>query len=111
SGNGSFNALNNSGGTEYGDTFFRLSTASGLAVADYFTPFNEESLAASDLDVGSGGMLLLPDQSGSFPHLMLGGGKQGKLYLMNRDMMTAGNNHYNAGGSSDMVVQTVSLGG
>jgi len=111
SGNGSFNAFNNAGGTEYGDTFFRLSTSSGLAVADYFTPFNQETLAGNDLDVGSGGMLLLPDQGGPFPHLMLGGGKQGKLYLINRDMMTAGDNHYNAGGSSDMVVQTVSLGG
>ena len=54
-GNGSFNALNNSGGTEYGDTFIRLSTSQNLAVADYFTPFNEAFLAANDLDVGSGG--------------------------------------------------------
>src|SRR5207237_5152556 len=44
-GNGSFNALNNSGGTEYGDTFIRLSTSQNLAVADYFTPFNEAFLA------------------------------------------------------------------
>jgi hypothetical protein len=42
---------------------------------------------------------------------MLGGGKQGRLYLINRDMMTAGNNHYNSGGSSDAVVQTLALGG
>jgi len=110
-GNGSFNALNNSGGTEYGDSFLRLSTSQGLAVADYFTPFNQAFLANNDLDVGSGGLLLMPDQPGPFPHLMLGGGKQGRLYLINRDMMTAGNNHYNSGGSSDAVVQTVALGG
>jgi len=50
-GNGSFNAFNNSGGTEYGDSFLRLSTAQGLAVADYFTPYNQATLAANDLDV------------------------------------------------------------
>ena len=110
-GNGSFNALNNSSGTEYGDSFIRLTTSSRLAVADYFTPFNQAFLAANDLDVGSGGALLLPDQPGPVPHLMLGGGKQGRLYLMNRDMMTTGNNHYNAAGSSDSVAQTVALGG
>ena len=108
-GNGSFNALNGSGGTEYGDSFIRLTTSSRLSVADYFTPYNQSFLAANDLDVGSGGALLLPDQAGTFPHLMIGGGKQGRLYLMNRDMMTAGNNHYNSGGSADAVVQTVSL--
>ena len=106
-GNGSFNALNNSGGTEYGDSFIRLTTSTRLAVADYFTPFNQAFLAANDLDVGSGGVMLLPDQPGSFPHLMIDGGKQGRLYLINRDTMTTGNNHYNSGGSSDAVAQTV----
>ncbi|HXJ72619.1 MAG TPA: hypothetical protein VNM37_07190, partial [Candidatus Dormibacteraeota bacterium] len=110
-GNGSFNAFNNSGGTEYGDSFIRLSTAGGLTVADYFTPYNQQVLADNDIDVGSGGLTLLPDQPGPFPHLMLGGGKEGKVYLINRDMMTAGNNHCNAGGTTDAVVQTVSLGG
>lgn len=110
-GNGSFNALNNSGGTEYGDTFMRLTTSTRLAVADYFTPYNQAFLAANDLDIGSGGVLLLPDQPSQFPRLMLGGGKEGRLYLMNRDMMTTGNNHYNAGGSSDAVAQKVALGG
>lgn len=110
-GNGSFNAFNNSGGTEYGDTFIRLTTSGRLAVADYFTPYNQAFLADNDLDIGSGGVLLLPDQGGPNPRLMLGGGKQNRLYLMNRDMMTAGNNHFNAGGSSDAVLKTVALGG
>jgi hypothetical protein len=110
-GNGSFNALNGSGGTEYGSSFIRLSTQSGLAVADYFTPYNQAFLADNDLDVGSGGVLLVPDQPGPFPRLMIGGTKVQRLYLMNRDMMTAGNNHYNNGGSSDAVLQTLALGG
>ena len=110
-GNGSFNALNGSGGTEYGSSVLRLSTSSGLSVGDYFTPYNQQHLADNDLDVGSGGVMLLPDQTGTFPHLMTAGGKESKLYLINRDMFTAGNNHYNNGGSSDAILQTVTLGG
>jgi hypothetical protein len=107
-GNGSFNALNGSGGTEYGDSFIKLSTTNGLAVADYFTPWNQATLAANDTDLGSGGLLLLPDQSGTYPHLLLGAGKEGKIYVINRDQFTTGNNHYNTSGSFDSVAQSVS---
>jgi hypothetical protein len=106
-GNGIFNVTNNFGNTEYGDSFIKLSTTNGLAVADYFTPYNQFSLQAGDLDLGSGGLLILPDQSGTNPHLLLGAGKQGLIYLINRDQMTTGNNHYDATGSVDFVVQTV----
>ena len=50
-GNGSFNATNGLGHTEYGDSFIRLSSSNGLAVADYFTPYNQDVLAANDLDL------------------------------------------------------------
>jgi len=106
-GNGIFTATNNSGGTEYGDTFMKLSTSNGLSVADYFTPWNQASLALNDTDLGSGGLMLLPDQPGNFPHLLVGAGKEGKIYLINRDQMTTGNNHYNATTSVDSVVQTL----
>lgn len=106
-GNGVFTATNNSGGTEYGDSFIKLSTAGSLSVTDYFTPYNQQHLADIDLDLGSGGVVLLPDQPGPVPHLLVGAGKEGKIYLINRDMFTAGNNHYNAGGSTDAVLQTV----
>lgn len=87
-GNGIFNATN-SGGTEYGDCFMRLSTTNGLAVADWFSPFNQASLAAGDTDLGSGGCILLPDAVGSVahPHLLLGAGKEGKMYLIDRDSL------------------------
>lgn len=107
-GNGTFTATNNSGGTEYGDSFMKLSTAGSLTVTDYFTPYNQANLALNDTDVGSGGLLLLPDQPGSFPHLLLGAGKQGVIYLINRDQMTTNNNHYDATGTVDFVVQTIS---
>jgi hypothetical protein len=106
-GNGTFNVTNNSNGTEYGDSFIKLSTTNGLAVADYFTPYDQATLAQNDTDLGSGGLLLLPDQTGTYPHLLLGAGKAGKIYIINRDQLTTGNNHFNATGSVDYVAQIV----
>ena len=101
-GNGPFNADTN--GTEYGDSFLKLSTTNGLAVADYFTPFNQASLAAGDTDLGSGGPVLLPDEVGSTNHLHLivGAGKGRTIYLIDRDNM----GHYNPANDSQ-IVQTV----
>ena len=86
-GNGSFSA--DVGGGDYADSFVKLSTTNGLAVADYFTPYNQLTLANNDTDLGSGGALLLPDAVGSVahPHLLVGGGKEGKVYLLDRDNM------------------------
>ena len=82
-GNGSFNAANGN----YGDSFVKLTASGGLAFADYFSPFNQFALDTSDEDLGSGGVMLLPDSLGStaHPHLMVGSGKQGTIYLVDRD--------------------------
>jgi hypothetical protein len=106
-GNGTFTATNGAGGTEYGDSFMRLSTTNGLAVVDYFTPYNQATLALNDTDLGSGASILLPDQPGPNPHLLVGAGKGGTIYLVNRDQMTTNNTHYNATSSFDPIVQTV----
>ena len=58
-----------------------------LTVADYFTPANQAFLSRNDKDLDSGGTLILPDQPGPFPHLLLTGGKQGTLYLIDRDAL------------------------
>jgi hypothetical protein len=108
-GDGNFNAFNNSGGTEYGSTFLKLSTSGGLSVADYFTPQNQAYYRTNDLDVGSGGVMLLPDQSGPVPHMMIGAGKPGTAYLINRDQMTTGNDHFDP--SQDAVLTSVQLAG
>src|SRR5271163_2813136 len=86
-GNGSFSA--NTNGGDYADTIVKLSTTNGLAVADYFTPSDQASLAAGDTDLGSGGPMLLPDSMGSaaHPHLLVGCGKEGTIYLVDRDNM------------------------
>ena len=108
-GDGDFTATNNSGGTDYGDSIIKLSTSGGLSVADYFTSQNQAFDSANDLDVGSGGVTLLPDQSGSFPHLMIGAGKPGTAYLINRDQMTASNDHFDP--TQDAVLTSVQLAG
>src|SRR5437867_8510081 len=102
-GNGTFDTA--APRTNYGDSFTRLSPASGLSVADFFTPFNESSLDAQDFDVGSGGAIVLPDSAGSVahPHLLIGGDKQGILYVIDRDNMTG----FNAGG--DQILQEVTV--
>jgi len=93
--NGEFETTPDSNGLpqhgDYGNSFLKLSTAGGgLAVADYFAPSNEVAESAADEDLGSGGLMLLPDvtdSSGVVRHLLLGAGKDGKLYVINRDNM------------------------
>jgi hypothetical protein len=55
------------------------------AVVDLFTPSNWSSLDQGDVDFGSGGAMVLPDQPGSFPHLAVAAGKDGHMYFMNED--------------------------
>ena len=91
-GNGDFNPVVG----DYGDSAIAISTDSstqaspningyGLAVSDYFTPYNEQALAVADTDLGSGGAMVLPDQPGANPHELIGAGKQGTIYLIDAD--------------------------
>jgi hypothetical protein len=98
-GNGTFDTTNVPA-TELGDTIAKMA-GSNLALLDYFTPYNQLSLDLSDGDVGSGGVLLVPTQTGTYPDLLVEAGKEGTIYVMNRDQMTAGNEHYCSGCSSD----------
>jgi hypothetical protein len=84
-GNGTFDA--NTGGSDYGDSAFRLTVGSSLGVADYFTPGDQSSLNTDDQDMGTGAVLLLPVQSGAVPHLAMTTDKSGTIYLINRDQM------------------------
>jgi len=98
-GNGYFDA-NNSGGLDYGDTVLKLTlTKPAFTVADYFTPYNQDTLDENDSDLGSGGVLLLPAQPGPYPDLAVSVGKEGSIYLLNRNNM----GKYNASGDSQIV--------
>jgi hypothetical protein len=76
---------------DFGNSFLKISTAGGsLSVADYFTMFNEVAESAADEDLGSGGGMLLPDltdSNGTVRHLVIGAGKDGNIYVVNRDAM------------------------
>ena len=54
-------------------------------VLDLFTPSNVAALDAGDLDFGAGGVMVLPDQPGSTPHLAVAAGKVGSMFFMNED--------------------------
>lgn len=98
-GNGTF--TNAVGNVDFSDSFIKLdpsNIANGLLpVADTFTPYNQAYLDANDIDLGSAGVLLIPNTN-----LLLGGGKEGKLYLINRSNM----GQYNGPGGPDNVVQS-----
>ena len=86
--NGKFDV--NTGGNDYGDSVLKMQLQSGqLQVADYFTPANQSELATNDLDLGSSPVLILPDQPGPSPHLLAVGGKDGRIWLLNRDDLGA----------------------
>lgn len=107
-GNGTFDA--NAGGLDYGDSFLRLTpSGSSFKVNTYFTPNNQQSLSSTDQDLGSGALMLLPDQTTGPPHLALGMGKQGVLYLVNRDAM--GGYQMGANGADFVVQEITGTGG
>lgn len=72
-------------GATYSNSVLKLTPE--LTVADYFTPFDVQFLNSNDLDLSSTGVLILPDQGGSYPHELIAGGKQGFVYLLDRDDM------------------------
>ncbi|HEV2468729.1 MAG TPA: hypothetical protein VGS78_06010 [Candidatus Sulfotelmatobacter sp.] len=94
--------INGSSMTGYNDAFLRLS-ANDLSVLDYFSPENNYTLAVNDVDLGSGANVLVPGSS-TYPHELVGGGKDGNIFVINRDSMGGFND------SSNNVLQTVHTG-
>lgn len=97
-GNGTFTA--DTGGTEYANSVLKLQhTESGIAVADYFTPANWREMDMIDADIGSAGVVLIPDSN-----LLVIGGKDSNLYLIDRSDMGGFDPDTNAN------LQTIPLG-
>jgi hypothetical protein len=102
--NGTFDTTLNSSGFpssgDFGNAFLKISTTSGLAVADYFSMYNTVSESDADEDLGSGGVLLLPGQvdiHGVTRHLAVGAGKDGNIYVANQMNMGKFNASNNSG--------------
>lgn len=75
---------------DFGNAMVKVSTSGPLKVVDYFNMFNTVQESNSDTDLGSGGALVLPDISVSANkkvHLVVGAGKDGNIYVANRDNM------------------------
>jgi hypothetical protein len=95
-GNGTFDATINAQEmpirNDFGNGFLKVTPGPTLAlqVNDYFEPSNTVVESSQDLDLGSGGVLVLPDVTdinGNVQHLAIGGGKTRVLYVVNRDSM------------------------
>jgi hypothetical protein len=106
-GNGDFSASSaNQSSADYGDSVIQLAIASRtnsqVTLNDSFTPSDESYLDASDGDLGSGGAIVIPDADSTTPLLFVAG-KEGKLYLLNRNNLGGFN-------STDKVVQEIATG-
>ena len=85
--NGSFDI--DISGSDYGQSIVKVGppAGGGFPVLDYFTTYDALTYNLTDLDIGSSGVTLLPDQTGPYPHLLVQGDKAGDLFLINRDAM------------------------
>ncbi len=111
--NGTFDTTLNAAGLpsegDYGNAFMRVSTSGGLSVVDYFTMFNTVSESNGDVDLGSGGAMVLPTVTDALGHpreLAVGAGKDGNAYVVDRNNM----GKFNANNDS-AIYQQFALGG
>jgi hypothetical protein len=82
-GDGTFN-----GTTDFGNSVLKIKLVAGkIQIQDWFTPATHEMLKQFDADLGSGGAVTVPNS-----HLMLAGGKEGRMYLIDRNAMGHGAN-------------------
>jgi hypothetical protein len=96
--------------TDWGESYIKLPTSGNFNVSfsnslNWFTPKNFSALSNGDYDLGSSGILLLPDQAGPHPHLFVSGGKAAIMYVIDRDNMGGLNP------VTDNSVQEIAVGG
>jgi hypothetical protein len=102
--NGTFDA--SAGGRDYADSVLKLALeGASFRIRDYFTPHDQQELSDADQDLGSCGPLLLPDQPGPHPHLLVQATKGAMIYVIDRDAM--GKFHHDR----DAVVGTIAMRG
>ena len=88
------------GGQDFGMSVIKITQGPGtLRETDYFTPFNQAYLSSKDLDLSACGVMALPDQPGPHSHLLIASGKEGTIYVLDRDNM----GQYNPSADSQIV--------
>ena len=93
--NGTFDTTLNAQGFpskgDFGNGFIKVSiTSNQLKVADYFNMFDTVNESDNDEDLGSGGVVILPpmqDVNGTTRSLAIGAGKDGNIYIVDRNNM------------------------
>lgn len=78
-GNGTADLAND----KYGDVFVKLTPTGSSLIPSAFVPSDVEAMAQNDADLGAGGALSIPGTE-----LVIGGGKSGFMYLLDRGSMT-----------------------
>ena len=95
-GNGPFDAAVG----DWSNSYLKLEpNGTTLQVLDYFSP--RQLFKTDDQDLGASTGIILPPLPGPFPHELIGGGKTGTLYVVNRDAMGKFNS------TSDQIIQEV----
>jgi hypothetical protein len=95
-------------GTNLSTSVLKLTqTNTTVGLADWFTPYNQLYLSSNDLDLNDG-VLILPDQPGTYPHELIAEGKEGTIYVLNRDNMGQFCSTCTAGDTQ--IVQEIPLG-
>lgn len=95
-GNGNYNA--DSGGSNWGDSIIELKPNLS-SVIDSYTPTDYSNMDSTDTDLGSTAPVILPTQSGSnTPYMLVQGGKDGNLRLLNRSNLSGQGGPRHTGG-------------
>jgi outer membrane protein assembly factor BamB len=108
--NGTFDTMLDSNGFplfgDYGNAFVKISGAAPMSVSDYFAMYNTVEESADDVDLGSGGAMVIDVPSGrglQQKHLVVGAGKDGHIYVADRNNMGKWNALNNNGLYQDVV--------
>lgn len=97
--------------SDYGESVVAFNIANGqLAPVDEWTTYNYKALNAPDNDLGSGGLLMLPDQQGSTPHEVLTAGKEGRVSILNRDNLGGLASGSNSNAVQDFLINGIDVG-
>jgi hypothetical protein len=80
-----------------------------LSAKDFFSPANAPTLDAGDTDFGAGGPIAIPFGTPKFSDLLAQDGKDGRIFLLNRDSL-GGREQASGNGDNDLFV-TKAYGG
>jgi hypothetical protein len=98
--------------SELGESIIAFNLANGkLTPTDAFTPSNFSTLNSHDWDLGAGGILMVPDQQGANPHVLVQAGKEGRITVLNRDNLGGNNSKLSSDATALQEITTATPAG